>query len=51
MDALLASIDFCFTFVGQIMDVVGSNDILSLFILLVIVYLFIAALTGGKAEK
>lgn len=51
MDALLASIDFCFTFAGDVMSVIGSNDILSLFTLLVIIYLFVAALTGGKAEK
>lgn len=51
MDAFLAAIDFCFDSLVEIMTVFGDNDILGLFILLIIVFLFIDSLIGGKAKR
>lgn len=51
MDALSQTIDFLFSFIVDLFEVIGGNDIFGLFLLLIVIYLFISALTGGAADK
>lgn len=51
MEAFTLTIDYCFAFLSRVLDIIGGNDILSLFILLVIIYILLMAALGGKREK